>query len=365
LPDAALGQFDKDRMIDPIGFRNKWVIWDTEQSCFLVIDFESMTFRKGPKLPEARFTDMANSWYLETMKRYCIVDWYSGDFEPNSLVAPPEGLLQDVRNVIMILDEMGFVFALEPESLKLTGPLGRLPGILLEPGEEPIFDPSKILGYSVQSIHAWPNYRGLLTGVVFKDGYTMGMALFDAEGTQIEKNQINLHKLIPTEPVGPIYYLLRYSFENLHPPVLAFLSYFVADWYGPEEGFRALFFLPHSFVANMACGSKANFIENAFAAMALLLPAILLGVFLAWRVDRDARLLGVSKRIRNGWIVATFLFGLPVWITYRLTRPGIWMVTCANCGRLRRLDRQTCQHCQSGWEVPELEPPGWRVYDGG
>jgi len=179
----------------------------------------------------------------------------------------------------------------------------------------------------------------------------------------LEQQSVNLREAISDYPTGPLYYLARYSLENLHPPLFAYLSYFVADCYESEASFRAVFFLPHSFVAKQARGPKDTLPGNAIVAMVMLFPAIFLGIFLAWRADRDARMLSVSKKIRNAWMVIMVLFGLPAWITCRLTRPGIWMVSCANCGKMRRPDWQTCQHCNNGWEVAELQPPQWRVFD--
>jgi uncharacterized OB-fold protein len=39
------------------------------------------------------------------------------------------------------------------------------------------------------------------------------------------------------------------------------------------------------------------------------------------------------------------------------------LVTCANCGRMRRPDMEKCHRCGSKWYVPELIPPTWRVLD--
>ncbi len=59
--------------------------------------------------------------------------------------------------------------------------------------------------------------------------------------------------------------------------------------------------------------------------------------------------------------MGTLAFGLVAYITYRLTRPDLSLVTCANCGRLRRVDQGQCHRCNAQWEVPELTAPAWRV----
>ena len=60
-------------------------------------------------------------------------------------------------------------------------------------------------------------------------------------------------------------------------------------------------------------------------------------------------------------MLATVALGLAGYIAYRLTRPKVVMVTCANCGRLRRPDLERCQHCGRSWEMGDLGAPGWRV----
>jgi uncharacterized OB-fold protein len=62
-------------------------------------------------------------------------------------------------------------------------------------------------------------------------------------------------------------------------------------------------------------------------------------------------------------MIGIIAFGLSGYITYRLTRPRETLVTCANCGKLRRPDMNKCHRCGSKWHVPELTPPTWRVLD--
>jgi hypothetical protein len=103
--------------------------------------------------------------------------------------------------------------------------------------------------------------------------------------------------------------------------------------------------------------------ERFFAALIIILPSIILAIFLAWRVGKDAMVVGLSENVKVFWILATIAFGLAGYITYRLTRPGITLVTCTNCGRMRRPDMEKCHRCGSKWHVPELIPPTWRVID--
>ena len=95
----------------------------------------------------------------------------------------------------------------------------------------------------------------------------------------------------------------------------------------------------------------------------LILPSIILSIFFAARVVRDAAKVGFSEDARLWWLLGTLCFGLTAYITYRLTKPKDVLVTCPNCGRLRRTDMDICHHCRSKWVVGELTPPSWQVVD--
>jgi uncharacterized paraquat-inducible protein A len=90
-------------------------------------------------------------------------------------------------------------------------------------------------------------------------------------------------------------------------------------------------------------------------------PSIILAIWLAYRVSKNAVVVGLSENARHYWIIGTLAFGLAAYITYRLTRPRITLVTCLNCGKMRRPDMAKCHRCKSDWHVPELAPPAWRV----
>jgi hypothetical protein len=142
-------------------------------------------------------------------------------------------------------------------------------------------------------------------------------------------------------------------------------SYLAGPHLEAPAGCRSLFLLPDSFVAMSARDVHAGWVGRFSRALSLALPAFLLSLLLAWRVTRDGARLGLSKNTRAAWVAGTVLFGLPAYITYRLTRPRVTLVTCTNCGTGRRPDRERCQRCGSPWVVPELVPPAWRVLDEG
>ena len=130
-----------------------------------------------------------------------------------------------------------------------------------------------------------------------------------------------------------------------------------------RAGHRGLFLLPNSFVAMKARDGREPMYERALYALMLMIPAILLALLLVSRILRDATRLGLPKIARRFWIIATIAFGPAGYITYLLTRPKVTLVTCANCGKIRRPDMDLCHRCGSEWVVPELTPPEWRVLD--
>ncbi len=154
---------------------------------------------------------------------------------------------------------------------------------------------------------------------------------------------------------------IQYFLENLHPMASLMLSSLTASHVPAEAAYRSLVLLPNSFAAMAARDSDLPRITRFAYSLFFMLPAIGLGVFLAWRISQDAVRLGLSKQESTLWILGAFALGLPAYITYRLTRPNVALVTCRNCGLGRRADLEKCQRCGSAWDVPELTPPAWRV----
>jgi hypothetical protein len=173
----------------------------------------------------------------------------------------------------------------------------------------------------------------------------------------------------PQEAPGGIGLMVtKYLLESLHPPVLALASYLTADWFEAVAGHRGLFVLPYSYMGmlgRLPSGGWDDLGAQWGVCLATLSLSLVISALLAWRVGRDAGTVGFTRRGRQWWVLAIVLGGLPAYATYRLTRPTIALVTCANCGRMRRPDKEVCHQCGATWHVPELTPPLWRVVDGG
>jgi len=199
---------------------------------------------------------------------------------------------------------------------------------------------------------------GYITASVSRQGMWASVAVFDKDGKKLKG--ADSKSTFFDMPGGPALTITKYIFESLHPPVLTLASFFTAYSFDARSAHRALFLMPNSFVA-MARDYEGNIFYKFLLVLLLMLPGILFAALLAWRLARDASIIGLSNKARRFWLAGTLIFGLPAYITYRLIRPKVTLVTCANCGKPRRPDTGICHRCGSKWDVPELTPPEWRV----
>jgi len=318
----------------------------------------------------------------------------------------------DAGPYLLVLDETGRVDLLDKETLEFVKRTPEFPGVAGRlPGPETYFGskgsavtPRELLGYNV-----WPlalttyffenpeevrvtfgdpsyifkrpparverKYLGMFAASLSRDGTALALAVFDENGREIKTEYSRLPKYEEGHttyvesskaaffgaPWSPVLTIGKYLAENLHPPLLSVASYFTASAFEAASSHRAMFFLPNSFIAMKAGDRGENIAERFISALGWILPSIILAIWLSIRVSKDAVILGFSENARLYWIMGTLAFGLTAYITYRLTRPKITLVTCPNCGKMRRPDMAKCHRCKSDWHVPELIPPAWRV----
>lgn len=217
-------------------------------------------------------------------------------------------------------------------------------------------------------------YKGALVSCLSRDGTMMALAVFNKKGNEIRRwnTKSVQHGTVFSSRRGSSSFeapwasslvIGEYLAENLHPPILSVLTYFTADSFEAGSGQRALFILPNSFMAMLARDTGMKVIEKIIMSILIILPSIIISLFLAWLIRKDAKRVGISEKAKLFWIVGTISFGLAGYITYRLIRPKTALVTCQNCGKPRRPDMDRCHRCKSKWHVPELIPPAWRVVD--
>lgn len=92
-----------------------------------------------------------------------------------------------------------------------------------------------------------------------------------------------------------------------------------------------------------------------FSALGGLLPALLAGLV--------SRRLGDGRRGQIAWILG--VFGLGIYGVLLLLALRAWpaRVPCPNCGRLRVVDREECEHCGAAFARPR--PDGTEIFDAG
>ena len=395
-PAKELGRF-----VEPIkpGFDINWTIitYDKKLRRFYKIDFNEKEVTKGSQLKKndnfnpvligriEKDYYMINIRWSEPREKIKIADeekatGYRITEEPTvSLFYPPAG------QFIQFLDQSGQIFLLDRQTLEITGKAGYLPAPYtffssFDSGSDELVKPDDLLAFVVEPVALRPEgkYLGMGVAALSREGTSVKTAVFDSNGLLITETYTGIgrdlygdldgdgtyesHRYIITtdsskafflgKPWSPFVMVIRFLLENLQAPALNLASYFTAESIEASAGKRAFFLLPNSFVAKKAGQGYGNPILVFFGALLLMSPSIILSTILSCSAAKDASNLGLTKNSRLCWIIGIIAFGLVGYITYRLTRSKITLVTCANCGRGRRPDMLTCHRCGSVWNQP-------------
>lgn len=385
-PDRKLGRFRS--LIADAFCLSPQIVYDRALRRFFAIDWRQQTVQQGPQLPDE---DGRRPLQIRVLAKNS--DVFRAEIAPNRPKDGPPGipihwesyLLPQDR--LLVLDASGRIDLLDGQKLKYAGVAGILPAPPLFSGITHEARPDDVVAYDVKPFlvprRGTDNdrrYGGCAVASLSREGLAVQLTIFDPNGRGIGGGDTQIRQYLPdargnlreslvpsaraayfTLPGAEVLTGAEFVLESLHPPGLLLLSYLAAPHMEASAGYRSLFLLPDSFVAKVARDSAGTLIDRILVTMLLACPAVLLALSLAWRIDRDAAKTGLSKSTRRAWWIVTIGLGLPAYITYRLTRPRVTMVTCANCGVGRRPDRDKCQHCGSPWTVPELTPPAWRV----
>jgi hypothetical protein len=382
-PDNKLGRFGLPIVytyIESTSYRPDspplCVVYDTNSQCFFAIDFKNQTVHKGHEVNGIPFCPIKVSSLADSIRLDVGFSKTFNEYGHRIRM----GVL--TRNgYLSVINESGQIYLLDPNTLELNGPAGYLPRPKILFGRASA-KPIDLLDYGVDLVAVVPyeeqstyygnfpvyrqtnrkgEYLGLVAGSLSRQGMWASVAVFDKDGKKIKS--ADSKSTLFNVPGGPALTITKYIFESMHPPVLALASFLTAYSFDARSTHRALFLMPNSFVA-MARDYEGNIFYMFLLVLLLMLPGIMFAALLAWRVARDASIIGLSNNTRRFWLAETLVFGLVGYIMYRLTRPKVTLVTCANCGKLRRPDADICHHCGSKWDVPELTPPAWRVADG-
>lgn len=414
VPDEALGRF-----VEPIiDLQWNWnraqeklpdlILYDKKLRQFFRIDFDLATVTKGPQISDKDVHNPTQLGWLDKNTFMLHLNWsaprmdfskidrlYSSyipstpDYGGQAGDAIQSRQYNPASPHLLVLDESGRVDLLDKQTLQFIGTAGRLPEPRTLFGSKKAATPVNTLSYSARPLYLgkrlWPHdpenkekpkfdpnslkYAGMFAASLSRDGTGMTVTAFDEKGMMIKEPFGSRTKSNRSEEVyfgtagAPLCTLVKYLAESVHPPILSIASCFTASTFEAGAGHRSLFLLPNSFVAMNARENREDRAVKIVTALFLLLPSIILATWLAGSVTKDAAAVGLSNNLRRFWALLTLAFGLAGYITYRLTRPTVTLVTCPNCGKGRRPDTETCHHCTAKWEIPELIPPTWRVLD--
>ena len=401
------------------------IVYDRKLRRFFKIDFSKGTITKGPELVKniLHHYKPIQIGRLYKSRSLLSLGWEppkikssDEDITRIGMRGAPKPIIPTDRArqsgpYLLVLDKSGRIDLLDRESLefvrrtpKLPGTAGRLfdpetyigprgsarPCDLLDYDVLPLFltthfyegnPESKKVFFGEPSVPVDPSpskierkYLGMFVASLSRNGSGLALTAYDEKGREITRPEAVVREEGPrtvsyrssravySKPSWTSAFTIgKYLVEELHPPILSLASYYTAYSFEAAAGHRALFLLPNSFIAMQGRNRYGNFVERFFEALGWILPSIIFSVWLATRVTKDAVVVGLSENARLYWIIGTLAFGLTAYITYRLTRPKITLVTCQNCGKLRRPDMPRCHRCGSKWDVPELTPPTWRV----
>ncbi len=368
-PAPAIGRFHSP-LIGKTD-RELFVLYDRKLQCFL----EPWKDGRGPELD---LEDSRRPIQIETISRSSEnmvfeIDPPMREVKPNE----PKALLLTGRREngkalartlplwfglnnwksVPVLDASGRISGLNVETLELEDSFGWLPGVP-EPfiGTSSRAVPQTLSAYKAVAIRTG-DYAGCVVGVLNYDGSEAALAIYDKAGTRIAS------VTAPMVVSSPLVSTIRFGLENLHSPALSLASFFSAPYCQGGSGYRSIYVQPDSLIAKKGRRSDRLHILVFLDAVMLILPGLMLAGGLSVLLIRRTGRIGFSKNTRILWLIATVAFGVPAYLTYRLTEPRGRLVTCRNCGKLRRPDMDRCHYCQSLWEVPELIAPAWRVLD--
>jgi hypothetical protein len=218
-------------------------------------------------------------------------------------------------------------------------------------------------------------YLGTAVAAISRDGVMRAIDFYDAKGNlsasktpgTIISNQwedcTSGIQIIKDISDGRLLLTVRYLLENLQPPLLRLLDMPAAEWMEPDERCGTFFVHPNSFIGLM----KFEYDRFGFwwQLLFLMLPSLALSIWLGIKARRKAALLGYDTSAKDAWFITILAFGIPAYITFKLMLPKERMVTCANCGNLRRVEFDVCQSCKRDWEKTKTltTPPDWSVKD--
>lgn len=371
------------RFINPIvDYRTQnpdsFALFDSLHSCFFKIDFTNGIVVKGPKvtnhqpvaigrIQKNEFNQIGQFRWIPPLRKTTEEEYTNTkikkfttykDDQPIQLV-PVDGFdfhWLDSPSDILVLTASNDIFRLNQDSLELD----HLVGTILDENLE-IIGPHGLLGYSVINIKGQDRNHGAIIGQLSADAHQLSVYIYDKDGAFRDLQRYGILDSY-AKAGGPLYVVVRYKIENFRPPILSLASYFTASSFEAAEGHRALFLSPESFVG-WHSRNTAGTVSSFLMSFVIISPALVLGGVIAWFIKKNTVSIGLPKQAQVLWTIAAVALSVAAGITYLLTRDKTILVTCKNCGKMRRPDMESCHRCGAGWDIPELRAVMWRVSD--
>jgi hypothetical protein len=373
-PENAIGRFTN--LLRHNGYWQR-IVFDKNLQRFFKIDFENQVVTKGPQLD---FMPVQFGWIgkntsniqgpLFTAPRRPLTEKELADDrerkrsrkkmtrqgrEVRSVPVLENMRLSFNRDFTAVLDPKGQICRLDRNSLEPSESIASLPNL------DRTF-PSNLFAYDAKPFFIGDEYKGFVVGAFGADLFNSYIGGTITE-SKLKRIEIKPQHLWENYGGWPALTISKFILESFQPAIFNIAACLFSPDFDAAEDPRSLFIQPDSVMGMIGRSNELEGLERFFLAVAAVSPSLLLGVLLAGWVSKDSKRVGLGKTANSLWTAGTIAFGLSALITYLLTRPKDTLVTCQNCGRLRRPDMDLCHQCHSKWNIPELAPPEWRVLD--
>lgn len=366
LGDKSMAAFhrvalDKNKDLIPISLHQA-MRWETDAEMKARYQAQAEWEKEAMAVPEMMMYGDPSLWYGAASTSQP-EDPNKTEKERNQVyLEDPKITLGSPRFGAWIVDDRGKIYFVDSEGSESL-PLGRPQGHLPRCGTPATNDPAQLLAYNAAMVYVDETYLGLAVVALAKDASECVLALFDTKGTQITENRVSYREeeifhYMPFTSMGTL------VLDCLQPLGVSMASTLLGSRIEALTSYRTLFVQP--FAPALLRRDADMKLRDRYGTLVMWnVLTWSFGLCLGTVVIKDLRRLGCSRKAEYPWLVACMVFGLIAYVTYILTRPGIRMVTCANCGHTRRPDQAVCHHCRADWEMDDLAIPAWRVVDSG
>ena len=348
---SDLGRFQHHRSVCyyPATKKGLIIFYDGKLRQLFRLDFETQTVTAGTILPrEDRVVQMGPT--LQKNSKLFLYD------ESRRHVAAPgvSFTLGAAIETHLVLTSAGEIYEMDVQTVQLKTVIDRLPKF----GSGSTID--DLLAYKILPVQINSRFAGIVVAAASRDTEKFHLRATPlGKETNVATNDTiyrgNRFLLSP--------FLMVRAAEGLHPLSLSLLSRWLAPGVEALAGYRALFILPNSGAVQAYVDPRKDAFAKELGFVIGIVPQLILGLVIGGWLRREARHRGLKSSVCEGWLLAGFIFGVPAYITYQLTRSRLPLITCNNCGKARRADQEQCHHCKSAWESPSVQTPAWRVLE--